>query len=119
MFLILCIFIKSNFIFCLNIYEKKELLLLTNGEKINGFISNYFTHETFLNNTEDISYLYESSIFFIIGENEIKSLYIANSAINPPAGGITVTLDRTNGYNIYRISSDYIYIPKYLIFIHY
>ena len=116
MFLILCILIKSNFIFCLDIYEKKELSLLTNGEKINGFISNYFTHETFLNNTEDISYLYESSIIFIIGENEIKSLYIANNAINPPAGGITVTLDRTNGYNIYRISSDYIYIPKYLIF---
>ena len=49
-FLILFIFTPSNFIFCLDIYEKKELSSFTNPEKINGFVSNYFTHETFLSN---------------------------------------------------------------------
>ena len=119
-FLIIFIFTPFNFIFCLDIYEKKELSFI-NPEKINGFVSNYFTHETFLSNKEDDSiknYKYESSIIFIIGENDAKSLYIDDdySIIPNTNDGISINIDRTPGKNIYRISSDYIYMPKYLIY---
>ena len=107
---LLLILLSKNFILSLNIVETTTL-----SDKGNFIVSNYFTHETFLNNTPDSDNPYESSIFFIIGESGIKTLYIYQSSINylmSPENQCVIPHDE----KIYSLSSDYIYIPKYLMF---
>ena len=107
---LLLILLSKNFILSLNIVETTTL-----SDKGNFIVSNYFTHETFLNNTPDSDNPYESSIFFIIGESGIKTLYIYQSSINylmSPENPCVIPPDE----KIYSLSSDYIYIPKYLMF---
>ena len=102
--------ILKNIFLALDLYEKKDITDFPPTEKINCLITNYFTHETFLKNTADGDPI-ESSIFFIIGESTIKSNYINNyfTIISSPI--ITRPL-----YNLFSVSSDYIYIPKYYLF---
>ena len=102
--------ILKNIFLALDLYEKKDITDFPPTEKINCLITNYFTHETFLKNTADGDPI-ESSIFFIIGEKTIKSYYINNyfTIISSPI--ITRPL-----YNLFSVSSDYIYIPKYYLF---
>ena len=104
-YLIFFLFTTKDFIFCFNIFENR---VITSSEKISGIISNYFTHETFLSYTTDTNNIYESSIFFIIRENGINSFYIDSSG-SYIQNSISIS-------NLYSISSDYIYIPKYLIY---
>ena len=68
--------IPKIIIYSLNIVEEKDLSF-TSPDKPVCLISNYFTHETFLNNIEDPNNKYESSIFFIIGEKYKKTVTLA------------------------------------------
>ena len=92
-------------------------IAVPSGTKISALVTNYLTHETFLQNSQDTNY-FESSIFFIIAENTIKSFYINTNTIYQD-NGYTVT-ERTKSNtalnNLYSVSSDFIYIPKYYIF---
>ena len=118
---LIIIFLSINFIFSLDLYTKKELSFTTASE-INGFITNYLTHETFLKSTEDENNQFESSIFFITGKEEIKSLYLNIENILPNSDGYDVlegkSTSLTNAIipNLYSVSSDYIYIPSYSLF---
>ena len=104
-YLIFFLIISKNYIFCLNIVENKVISV---SEKVGGIISNYFTHETFLTYTQDNTNIYESSIFFIVRESGVNSIYFLSNGVNYE-NVITIA-------NLYSVSSDYIYIPKYLIF---
>ena len=116
--LIFQLLIIKNVFWALDFYEEKVIIDFSSTDEINGLVTNYLTHETFLNNTEDGDPI-ESSIFFIIGKTKIKSFYINELYTLIPNNGYLVNELSTDGTpisNLYSVSSDYIYIPKYYLF---
>ena len=99
--------------YSLNIFGKtvsdKYTLSFPSSTEVNGFISNDLTHETFSEETPGTNE-FEPSIFFIIGKNKIKSFYFTINSVNNDNEVEDLT------YDLYSISSSYLFIPKDLIY---
>ena len=107
----------------------KHSLTLSNPEEINSLISNDLTHEkvSYPSNFSNTYDQYESNIFFIIGKENIKSLYFKstpslNYEITENLIDIKEELSSSSSsspppYDLYYNSSSYLFIPKNLLYV--
>ena len=118
-FYITIIFYLFKYTISLNSFGKgvspvSILSSFTYPEDVNGLISNDLTHETF-SKTTSYSNPYESSIFFIIGNQKIQSLYFTLSSIyQKDVEELSSTSATLN--DLYSISSSYLFLPKDILY---